>query len=138
MSIDQSNSVPMEILHSNSVFLSGLPSQSAVANNQSMNVIGVYVPGAISEASGDYDYSKGPEPFGESRNLFALFVLLSKKFLLAVRIPDYSGSGSGDGETDFKPVLYCSALDGIKSEAIIRKYVHLMENIYKNRDLLTQ
>ena len=46
---------------------------------------------------------------------------------------DFSGSGSGDGEfTSYQP-LTCSALDGIKSEAIMRKFKHLMEDIYKSR-----
>ena len=46
---------------------------------------------------------------------------------------DFSGSGSGDGEfTSYRP-LTCSALDGIKSEAIMRKFKHLMEDIYKSR-----
>jgi len=46
---------------------------------------------------------------------------------------DFSGSGSGDGEfTTYQP-LTCSAPDGIKSEAITRKFEHLMQNIYKAR-----
>ena len=46
---------------------------------------------------------------------------------------DFSGSGSGDGEfANYQP-LTCSAPDGIKSEAITRKFEHLMQNIYKAR-----
>ena len=48
-------------------------------------------------------------------------------------IGEFSGSGSGDGEyTSFQP-LTCSAPCGIKSEAIYRKFKHLMQNIYKAR-----
>ena len=43
---------------------------------------------------------------------------------------DVSGSGSGDFDEYYEP-LYCSALNGIKSEAIVRKFAHLMQNIYK-------
>lgn len=47
---------------------------------------------------------------------------------------DFSGSGSGDGDYVgcYQP-LTCSAHNGIKSEAIIRKFEHLMQNIYKAR-----
>ena len=46
---------------------------------------------------------------------------------------DFSGSGSGDGEFASYQPLTCSAPDGIKSEAITRKFEHLMQNIYKAR-----
>ena len=46
---------------------------------------------------------------------------------------DFSGSGSGDGEFTIYQPLTCSAPDGIKSEAITRKFEHLMQNIYKAR-----
>ena len=46
---------------------------------------------------------------------------------------DFSGSGSGDGEFASYQPLTCSAPNGIKSEAITRKFRHLMQNIYKAR-----
>ena len=46
---------------------------------------------------------------------------------------DFSGSGSGDGEFASYQPLTCSAPNGVKSEAITRKFRHLMQNIYKAR-----